>query len=158
MARHHPRVMNALVRFSNLLAPVLSDGPDSATVAILATRILETGKLRDVDVIPLSAAPELTENTLYALQSGVADWHALRLLIDQGKLPPDPRIHVRVHLNQAQWDKAGEVAQEATDAHCAARDRLARRRRSDTSRGSARRSRTARRDGAWRGRRSPRNI
>jgi len=128
MARHHPRVMNALVRFSNLLAPVLSDGPDSATVAILATRILETGKLRDVDVIPLSAAPELTENTLYALQSGVADWHALRLLIDQGKLPPDPRIHVRVHLNQAQWDKAGEVAQEATDAHCAARDRLARRR------------------------------
>jgi len=124
----HPHVMNAQVRFSNLLAPVLSDGPDAATVALLATRILETRKVRDVDVIPLSAAPELTENTLYALRSGIADWHALRLLIDQGKLPPDPRIHVRVHLNQAQWDKAGEVAQEAADAHQSARDRLARRR------------------------------
>jgi hypothetical protein len=124
----HPRVMHALIRFSNLLAPFLSDGPDAASVALLATRILETRKLRDVDVIPLSAAPELTEDSLYALQSGVADWHALRLLIDQGKLPPDPRIHVRVHLNQAQWDKAGEVAQEATDAHRSARERLAMRR------------------------------
>ncbi|MEJ0071113.1 MAG: hypothetical protein WDO24_22960 [Pseudomonadota bacterium] len=113
----HPHVMNALIRFSNLLAPVLSDGPDAATVAILASNILDTRKLRDVDVIPLSAAPELTENTLFALQSGVAHWHAVRLLIDQGKLPPDPRIHVRVHLNQAQWDKAGEIAHEAADEH-----------------------------------------
>jgi hypothetical protein len=124
----HPRVMNAQVRFSNLLAPVLSDGPDAATVAMLATRILETRKVRDVEVIPLSAEPDLTENTLFALRSGFADWHALRLLIDQGKLPPDPRVHVRVHLNQAQWDKAGEIAHEAADAHNIAREPLTQRR------------------------------
>jgi len=123
-----PRVMHALIRFSNLLAPVLAEGPDAATVALLAARMLETRSLRDVDVIPLSAGAELTDNTLFALRSGIADWHALRLLIDQGKLPPDPRVHVRVHLNQAQWDKAGEVAHAAADAHVAARDRLARRR------------------------------
>jgi len=122
------RVMHALVRFSSLLAPVLGEGPDSAAVALLANRILATRKLNDVDVVPLSTAAELTENTLFALRSGVADWHALRLLIDQGKLPPDPRVHVRVHLNQAQWEKAGEIAQEAFDAHIAARERLARRR------------------------------
>ena len=127
MARQ-PHVMNALVRFSSLLAPVLADGPDAATVALLAARILETRKLRDVDVIPLTTAAELSDNTLYALRSGIADWHALRLLIDQGKLPPDPRVHVRVHLSQAQWEKAGEIAHEAADAHEAARERLARRR------------------------------
>ena len=124
----HPRVMNAQVRFSNLLAPVLSDGPDAATVAMLATRILETRKVRDVEVIPLSAEPALTENTLFALRSGFADWHALRLLIDQGKLPPDPRVHVRVHLNEAQWEKAGEIAHEAADAHDSAREPLTKRR------------------------------
>jgi hypothetical protein len=109
--------MNALVRFSNLLAPVLSEGPDAATVALLASRIWETQRIRDVDVIPLTMAPELNDNTLYALRGGIADWHALRLLIDQGKLPPDPRVHVRVHLNQAQWEKAGEIAHEAAEAH-----------------------------------------
>jgi hypothetical protein len=134
MARH-PRVMHALVRFSNLLAPVLADGPDAAAVALLAARMLETRTARDVDVIPLTAAAELTDNTLFALRSGIADWHALRLLIDQGKLPPDPRVHVRVHLNQAQWEKAGEVAREAADAHISTRERLARRR--------ARRARTS---------------
>ena len=138
MARH-PRVMNALVRFSNLLAPVLADGPDAATVALLAARILETRRLRDVDVIPLTTSAELTDNTLYALRSGIADWHALRLLIDQGKLPPDPRVHVRVHLTQVQWDKAGEIAHEATDAHSAARDRLARRRERRAKSGAYRR-------------------
>src|SRR5262249_44725924 len=71
----HPRVMNALVRFSNLIAPVLSDGPDAASVAMLAGRILETQRIRDVDVIPLTSAPEITENTLYAIRSGFADWH-----------------------------------------------------------------------------------
>jgi hypothetical protein len=120
--------MNALVRFSNLLAPVLADGPDAATVALLAARILETRRLRDVDVIPLTTSAELSDNTLYALRSGIADWHALRLLIDQGKLPPDPRVHVRVHLSQVQWEKAGEVAREAADAHLAARERLSLRR------------------------------
>jgi hypothetical protein len=123
-----PLVMNTLVRFSNLIAPVLSDGPDAATVAQLANRILETRRIRDVDVIPLTTEPELSETTLYAVRSGFADWHAVRLLIDQGKLPPDPRIHVRVHLTQAQWDKAGEIAHEAADAHRRARDRQARRR------------------------------
>lgn len=111
------RVMNTRVRFSNLLAPVLTDGLDSATVALLASRILETQRVRDVDVIPLSHTPELSENTLYAIRAGFADWHAVRLLIDQGKLPPDPRIHVRVHLNQEQWDKAGEIALEAAEEH-----------------------------------------
>src|SRR5258708_38415404 len=115
--RRVPRVMNALVRFSNLLAPVLSDGPDAATVALLASRMWETQRIRDVDVIPLTMAPELNDNTLYALRGGIADWHALRLLIEQGKLPPDPRVHVRVHLNQAQWEKAGEIAHEATEEH-----------------------------------------
>lgn len=113
----HPRVMNALVRFSNLIAPVLSDGPDAASVAVLAGRILETRRIRDVDVIPLTAEPDITETTLFAIQAGFADWHAVRLLIDQGKLPPDPRIHVRVHLNEVQWDKAGEIAFGATIEH-----------------------------------------
>ncbi len=120
--------MNALVRFSNLIAPILSDGSDAASVAMLANHILESNDIRDVDVIPLTAAPELDENTLYALRSGFAHWHAVRLLIDQGKLPPDPRIHVRVHLNAAQWHKAGKIAQEATDAHRSERDRPAKRR------------------------------
>ena len=124
-----PHVMNALIRFSNLIAPVLGDGPDAATVAVVASRILETQRIRDVDVIPLTAAPDLDETTLYALRSGFNDWHAVRLLIDQGKLPPDPRIHVRVHLNQAQWDKAGEIAHEAADAHRTARERQQRARR-----------------------------
>jgi hypothetical protein len=115
--RRHPRVMNALVRFSNVIAPVLSDGPDAASVALLAGRILETQRIRDVEVIPLTAEPEITETTLFAIRAGFADWHAVRLLIDQGKLPPDPRIHVRVHLNQAQWDKAGEIAYGATIEH-----------------------------------------
>ena len=123
-----PLVMNALVRFSNLIAPVLGDGPDAATVATLASRILETRRIRDVDVIPLTAEPELSETTLYAVRAGFADWHAVRLLIDQGKLPPDPRIHVRVHLSQAQWDHAGVIAHEAADAHRSARDRQSRRR------------------------------
>jgi hypothetical protein len=35
---------------------------------------------------------------------------------------------VRVHLNQAQWEKAGEVAREAADTHITTRERLARRR------------------------------
>jgi hypothetical protein len=134
----HPRVMNALIRFSNLLAPVLAEGPDSATVAVLASRILETQKVHDVEVIPISEAPELTENSLFALRSGFNDWHALRLLIDQGKLPADPRVHVRVHLNQAQWDKAGEVAHEAADAHETARERLPKR-RSGRARGARQR-------------------
>jgi hypothetical protein len=128
-----PRVMNGLVRFSNLIAPVLSEGPDTdaASVAVLATRILETQRIRDVEVIPLTAAPVLTETTLFAIRSGFDDWHAVRLLIDQGKLPPDPRIHVRVHLNQAQWDKAGEIAQGAAIEHTileAAKQRRPRRR------------------------------
>jgi hypothetical protein len=125
----HPRVMNALVRFSNLLAPVLSDEADAATVSDLANHILATQRIRDVDVIPLTTAAELTDNTLYALRSGHAHWHAVRLLIDQGKLPPDPHIPVRVHLNEAQWDKAGEIAHDAADAHRTARDRQARRAR-----------------------------
>jgi hypothetical protein len=127
----HPRVMNALVRFSNVIAPVLSDH-DDASVALLAGRILETRRIRDVEVIPLTAEPEITETTLFAIRSGFDDWHAVRLLIDQGKLPPDPRIHVRVHLNQAQWDKAGEIAQEATIQHIflqAAQERRPRRKR-----------------------------
>ena len=130
--RRLPRVMNALVRFSNLLAPVLGDGPDAASIAVLANEILATRKIRDVEVIPLTAEAELTDATLFALRSGFADWHAVRLLIDQGKLPPDPRIHVRVHLNQAQWDKAGEIAQEATIQHIflqAAKERRSRRKR-----------------------------
>jgi len=112
-----PRVMNALVRFSNLIAPILSEGNDAASVAVLAGRILESQRIRDVEVILLTAAPEITETTLFAIRSGFDDWHAVRLLIDQGKLPPDPRIHVRVHLSQAQWDKAGEIAQEASIQH-----------------------------------------
>jgi hypothetical protein len=131
-----PHVMNALIRFSNLIAPVLGDGPDAATVAMLASRILETQRIRDVDVIPLTAAPELDETTLYALRSGFNNWHAVRLLIDQGKLPPDPRIHVRVHLNQAQWDKAGVIAHEAADEHRTEREKRVRRpRRAQRSRG-----------------------
>ncbi len=128
-------VMNAQIRFSSLLAPVLGDGFDAATVALQASRILETRRIRDVDVIPLTAAPELTENTLYALRSGFADWHAVRLLIDQGKLPPDPRVPVRVHLNPAQWEKAGVIAHEAADQHRATRDGQAHRRRGRAVRG-----------------------
>ena len=128
----HPHVMNALVRFSNVIAPVLSDSHDDASVAVLAGRILESQRIRDVEVIPLTAEPDITETTLFAIRSGFDDWHAVRLLIDQGKLPPDPRIHVRVHLNQAQWDKAGEIAQEATIQHIflqAAQERRPRRKR-----------------------------
>ena len=113
----HPHVMNALVRFSNVIAPVLSDSHDDASVAVLAGRILESQRIRDVEVIPLTAEPDITETTLFAIRSGFDDWHAVRLLIDQGKLPPDPRIHVRVHLTQAQWNKAGEIAQEASIQH-----------------------------------------
>lgn len=123
-----PRVMMALVRFSNLLAPVLADGADAATVALLANTILETRRIHDVDVIPLTTEPELTDTTLFALRSGFAVWYAVRLLIDQGKLSPDPRVPVRVHLSETQWDKAGEIAHEAADAHRTLRDRQARRR------------------------------
>jgi hypothetical protein len=131
-----PRVMTALVRFSNLIAPVLADDADAATVSMLASTILQSRRIHDVDVIPLTTEPELTETTLFALRSGFAAWHAVRLLIDQGKLPPDPRVPVRVHLTEAQWDKAGEIAHEAADEHRTRRDRLVRR--------GARRTRPAR--------------
>ena len=123
-----PRVMTALVRFSNLIAPVLADDADAGSVAMLANAILETRRIHDVDVIPLTTEPELTEATLFALRSGFAAWYAVRLLIDQGKLPPDPRVPVRVFLTEAQWDKAGEIAHEAADEHRTRRDRQARRR------------------------------
>ena len=43
-------------------------------------------------------------------------------LIDQGKLPPDPRLSVRVHLNPEQWYQAGVIAHEAADRHLWQRD------------------------------------
>src|SRR5258706_291781 len=45
------RWMNAVVRFSKLLEPALSDDADDAKVALRAARILENGNLPDIDVV-----------------------------------------------------------------------------------------------------------
>lgn len=109
-----PRTMNARVRFSCLLAPVLSDDADGATVARVAAEILRNGRARDLDVVPLCHDLILTANTPYAIRAGFADWHGLRLLIQQGRLPADPLVRVRVHLTDAQWQRAGLVARVAS--------------------------------------------
>lgn len=108
--------MTAWVRFSRLLEPVLSE-MDDARIAVAAMRIQGRRVLPDLDVVPVSAAPELTDATLYALHGDPVGWHAVRLLIQQGKLPADARVPVRILLNTAQWRRAGLVAQLAQAAH-----------------------------------------
>lgn len=112
-----PRTMNARVRFSSLLAPVLSDDADAASVADVAAEILRTGRVPDLDVMPLCHDVPLAASTPYAIRAGFADWHGLRLLIQQGRLPADPLVGVRVHLTKAQWQRVGLVARVAAFAH-----------------------------------------
>src|SRR5258708_2379768 len=115
------RWMNAVVRFSKLLEPALSDDADDAKVALRAARILENGNLPDIEVVALSPQAELTESTVFGILSGKTDWHAIRLLVDQGKLPQDPSIDVRIQLSDDQWRQAGGKALAAQVGHGAAR-------------------------------------
>jgi CheY-like chemotaxis protein len=115
------RWMNAVVRFSKLLEPALSDDADDAKVALHAARILENGNLPDIEVVALSPQAELTESTVFGILSGKTDWHAIRLLVDQGKLPQDPGIDVRIQLSDDQWRQAGGKALAAQVGHGAAR-------------------------------------
>jgi hypothetical protein len=108
--------MTAQVRFTSLLQPVLS-GVDDARTAAAATRILRAGGPRDIDVVPLGPAAALTQDTIYAVRGDSVEWHAVRLLIEQGKLGADARVPVRIFLNAAQWRRAGLVARLAEAAH-----------------------------------------
>ncbi len=108
--------MTAQVPFSRLLEPVLSE-IDDARIAVVAARIQRGRALPDLDVVPVSAAAELRDMSLYGLLGDAVEWHAVRLLIQQGKLPADARVPVRIFLNAAQWRRAGLVAKLAQAAH-----------------------------------------
>ncbi|MBI3514590.1 MAG: hypothetical protein HY060_11075, partial [Proteobacteria bacterium] len=97
--------MTAEVRFGALLAPVLG-AVDDAGIAVAANRMLQGDPLPPLDVMPLGRAPAFTERTLYVLLGDAVGWHAMRLLIEQGKLASDTHVPVRVFLNHAQWRKA----------------------------------------------------
>lgn len=104
------------VPFGRLLAPMFHEADDAA-IAIEATRILESGILPTLEVVPLTQSRTLTDATLYAIVQGALGWHAVRLLIAQHKLPPQPRLPTRVRLNDGQWRRAGLVARIAELAH-----------------------------------------
>jgi hypothetical protein len=108
--------MTAEISFGSVLAPVLSD-TDDARIAIMAERLLGDPALRELDVVPLTTAPELTDRTFFAVVGDPLRWHALRLLIQQGKLPGDAPLPVRVFLNGDQWNRAGLIARFAEAAH-----------------------------------------
>ena len=110
------RAMTAEVRFNALLAPVLT-AVDDAQVAVTAARLLRAGAVPTLDVMPLSRTPELDERTVYALLGDAVAWHAVWLLIEQGKLPANARLPVRIFLDRAQWRQAGLVARIAELAH-----------------------------------------
>ena len=110
------KAMEAEVRFGALLAPVLS-AVDDAGIAVAAARMLQGDPLPPLDVMPLGRSRELTERTLYALLGEPVGWHAMRLLIEQGKLASDARVPVRVFLDPAQWRQAGLISHVAEIAH-----------------------------------------
>jgi hypothetical protein len=112
----HGTSMTAQVRFANLLEPVLSE-IDDARIAVVAARILRDGALPDIDVVPLDEAPAMSDATIYAVRGDPVQWHAVRLLIEQGKLAADARVPVRIFLSPAQWRRAGLVARIAEVAH-----------------------------------------
>ncbi|MBI3515926.1 MAG: hypothetical protein HY060_17975 [Proteobacteria bacterium] len=108
-------VMFARIRFSNFLAPVLSEC-DDAQIAVAASRILRDRAINRIGVIPLIQDADLT-GTTYAMLSGATEWHAVRLLVAQGKLPANLRLPVRIVMNRAQWRRAGLIAHVAEAAH-----------------------------------------
>ena len=110
------KAMTAEVRFGALLAPVLG-AVDDAGIAVAAARMLQGDPLPPLDVMPLGGAAELTERSLYVLLGDAVGWHAMRLLIEQGKLANDARVPVRIFLEPGQWRKAGIVAHVAEIAH-----------------------------------------
>ena len=110
------KAMTAEVRFGALLAPVLS-AVDDAGIAVAAARMLQGDPLPALDVMPLGRTAALNERTLYVLLGDAVGWHAMRLLIEQGKLANDAHVPVRVFLDPAQWRKAGVVAHVAEIAH-----------------------------------------
>jgi hypothetical protein len=108
--------MSGRIRFGKFLAPVLTDSDDAA-IAVAASRILRDRAVGAIDVIPLTHDPELTEATHYAIRAGATEWHAIRLLVEQGKLRADVRLPVRIFMNGGQWRRAGLVAFVAEAAH-----------------------------------------
>ena len=108
--------MTADIRFGSVLAPVLSE-TDDARIAIMAERLMQDPTMRELDVVPLTAAAELSDRTLYAVIGDPLRWHALRLLIQQGKLPGEAPVAARVFLSRPQWQRAGLVARFAEAAH-----------------------------------------
>jgi len=121
--------MTAQIRFGSVLAPVLSETDDART-AVMAERLLGDPAQRELHVVPLTAAPELTDRTLYAVVGDPVRWHALRLLMQQGKLAGDATVAARIFLNRDQWQRAGLVARlaEAVNATPVTVERLRRRR------------------------------
>lgn len=115
MGRSH-KEMRLDVPFGRLLAPMLHEADDAA-IAVEATRILESGALPTIDVVPLTQSRELTGDTLYAIAEGALAWHAVRLLIAQHKLPAQPLLPARVRLDDRQWRRAGLIARIAVLAH-----------------------------------------
>src|SRR5258706_13848241 len=90
--------MTAEVRFGALLGPVLSAVGD-AGIAVAAARMLQGDPLVPLDVMPLGRAPAFTERTLYVLLGDAVGWHAMPLLIEQGKLASDAQVPVRIFLD-----------------------------------------------------------
>jgi hypothetical protein len=125
---HQPSSMSAEIRFGNILEPVLCE-VDDARIAVVAEHLQADPNLRELEVVPLTAAPELNERTLYAVVGDPARWHAVRLLIQQGKLAGDVPVTARVFLNREQWQRAGLVARfaEAVNATPVTIERLRRR-------------------------------
>lgn len=109
-------VMSARVRLENVLTPVLT-ASDDAEIACAASRILRDQTVREIEVVPLTQASELTNATFYAIRAGALEWCAVRLLIAQCKLRGDVRLPVRIVMNDAQWRRAGLVAHVAEAAN-----------------------------------------
>ncbi len=109
-------VMSAAIEFDELLPPMLSE-IDDARIALAAARRLESPTPPAIDVVPLTASSTLGKGTLYAVLGDPVHWYAVRLLIQQGKLPVGARVAVRVFLNAAQWQHAGAVARQAERAN-----------------------------------------
>jgi hypothetical protein len=109
-------VMFARVRFNKFLAPVLSEC-DDAQIAVAASRILCDKAIDHIAVVPLAQDAELTGTTAFAMVSGATVWHAIRLLIAQGKLPENVRLPVRIIMNHEHWRRAGHRARVAEAAH-----------------------------------------
>jgi hypothetical protein len=108
--------VTAELPFASLLAPVLGE-VDDARIAVAAADILRADVVPEITVIPIEAAPVLTGASAYTVVGDPVQWHAVRLLIDQGKLPADARVPVRIFLNSAQWRRAGLIARIAEVAN-----------------------------------------